>query len=209
MIPIAILCGGLGTRLGKLTKSTPKSLVKVAGKPFLFWQLEMLQQHGFTEIVLCTGYLGNLIAHEIADAQRYSDNFKDLDIHIATDPRPHYGTANAIRRAFPLKDTEFCTLYGDSYLECDYESLVETFLDTPRVDALMTTYAGVDYGLGVFRRQAFIDTFDQSEIKDVYGVLERYGRLLKVEMPEPWKEMGSPQGLKELDRYLLDTKIHG
>lgn len=202
MIPVAILCGGLGTRLGNLTKSTPKSLVKVAGKPFLFWQLELLQQHGFTEIVLCTGHLGNLIAHEIADAQRYSDSFKGLEIHIVQDPRPRYGTAHAIRRAFPLKDQTFCTLYGDSYLECDYESLVETFLDTPKFDALKTTYAGVDYGFGVFRRQAFTDAFYEAEIKDVYDTLERYGRLMKVEMPEPWKEMGSPSGLKELDQYL-------
>ncbi len=45
---VAILAGGLGTRLKPMTNSKPKALVEVAGRPFLFYQLELLRANGFT-----------------------------------------------------------------------------------------------------------------------------------------------------------------
>ena len=56
-----ILAGGLATRLGELAKSTPKSLVPVAGRPFLEHQLALLQRSGFTHVLLCIGHLGEKI----------------------------------------------------------------------------------------------------------------------------------------------------
>ena len=58
MLPVLILAGGLGTRLGALTAHTPKSLVTVAGKPFIQWQIDELQRQGFYDITVCTGRLG-------------------------------------------------------------------------------------------------------------------------------------------------------
>jgi NDP-sugar pyrophosphorylase family protein len=56
-LPIAILAGGLATRLRPLTEHIPKVLLEVAGKPFAVHQIELLRRHGFTEIVFCVGYL--------------------------------------------------------------------------------------------------------------------------------------------------------
>ena len=58
-IQVAILAGGLATRLGELTRNRPKSLVEILHKPFLTYQLELLKQQGVTDVVLCIGHLGD------------------------------------------------------------------------------------------------------------------------------------------------------
>lgn len=61
LFPIVILAGGLATRLGSLSKATPKSLVLVNEEPFIAHQLRLLKNQGFEKIVVCIGYLGSLI----------------------------------------------------------------------------------------------------------------------------------------------------
>ena len=58
MIPVAVLAGGLGTRLGALGRTTPKALIEVAGRPFALWQLELLRAHGAERVVMCVGHHG-------------------------------------------------------------------------------------------------------------------------------------------------------
>ena len=70
-IPVAILAGGLATRLRPLTEKIPKSLVPVAGKPFLAHQLELLQARGIRHAVLCIGYLGEMIQHDFGDGHAF------------------------------------------------------------------------------------------------------------------------------------------
>ena len=55
---VAILAGGLATRLGDLTRGRPKSMVEVQGKPFLEYQLELLRKGGIKDITLCLGHAG-------------------------------------------------------------------------------------------------------------------------------------------------------
>jgi UTP-glucose-1-phosphate uridylyltransferase len=66
-IPIAILAGGLATRLRPITEKIPKSLMPVAGKPFLAHQLELLHAHGIRRAVLCIGYLGEMIQRDFGN----------------------------------------------------------------------------------------------------------------------------------------------
>ena len=56
MLPIAILSGGFGTRLGNVTANQPKCLIEVSGKPFLEWQIELLVNSGYTNLVMCISY---------------------------------------------------------------------------------------------------------------------------------------------------------
>ncbi len=83
MPPVCVLAGGLGTRLGERVETVPKPLVDVAGEPFLLHQLRLLSAHGVREVVLCVGYLGEMIEQRIGEerfgiAIRYSYDGPDL-----------------------------------------------------------------------------------------------------------------------------------
>src|SRR5882724_10034071 len=66
---LAILAGGLATRLGPITQTTPKALVPVRGRPFLAHQLELLHRQGFDQIVVCVGHLGEQIEAVFGDGR--------------------------------------------------------------------------------------------------------------------------------------------
>jgi len=63
MRQIVILCGGVGSRIYPLTKHMPKAMLTIKGKPFLYYQLKVLEQFNFKEVILCTGFLSNKISN--------------------------------------------------------------------------------------------------------------------------------------------------
>jgi len=115
-IPIAILAGGLATRLRPITEKIPKSLVPVAGKPFLAHQLELLRARGIKRIVLCIGYLGEMIQKDFGDGSAYG-----VHLDYSFDGPKLLGTGGALKRALPKLGNEFFVLYGDSYLPIEYK----------------------------------------------------------------------------------------
>ena len=112
--PVCILAGGLGTRLGERVRDTPKPLLEVAGEPFLLHQLGCSPRTAPREVVLCVGYLGELIEERIG-AERFG-----IEIAYSYDSPGLDGTLGAIRRALPLLGERFLVLYGDTYLRLDY-----------------------------------------------------------------------------------------
>jgi NDP-sugar pyrophosphorylase family protein len=94
--PVVILAGGIGSRLGKLTKKRPKALVKINGKPFIYYQLKLLRKKGIKEVVLCIGYLG-------AQIKKYVGNGKKFNLNVTYSyEKKLLGTGGAIMNAFPL-----------------------------------------------------------------------------------------------------------
>jgi len=73
---VVILAGGRATRLGLLTNKVPKSLLELAGRPFLEYQLNFLKKGGVTDIVLCVGYLGEQIQEHFGDGRRFGVNLR-------------------------------------------------------------------------------------------------------------------------------------
>ncbi len=179
MMPVAILCGGKGTRLAPLTDHTPKYLVDVAGRPFAAWQLELLASHGYTDIVLLTGHLGEQIEAAIGDGSAYG-----VMVRYSHDAVDGQGEAAAIQQALPLLGREFMVLYGDSYLDCDYAAIECAFwMEGFEYAALLTTWNGEDYGLRV------------------YHSYPPHSALF-YPMTQPFEEIGSHDGLARLDRLL-------
>ena len=121
MLPVAILCGGLATRLRPITASIPKSLIPVNGEPFLAHQLRVLDAAGINKVVLCVGFLGEKI-RDFA-----GDRFGRIEISYSFDGPKLLGTAGAVVRAFPNLEPSFFVLYGDSYLPCDYRKVAAEF----------------------------------------------------------------------------------
>ena len=92
--PVAILAGGLATRLRPATNNIPKALLRVAGEPFLVHQLRLLRSEGFRKIVICVGYLGELIEAKIGGGKPLG-----LQIDYSFDGPALLGTGGALQRA--------------------------------------------------------------------------------------------------------------
>lgn len=111
--PVAILCGGLGTRLRAAVADRPKALAEVAGRPFLAWVLDLLYLHGFSRVVLCTGYLGEQVEAALGASQR------GLNLRFSHE-QALLGTGGALRHALPLLESEnILVMNGDSYCRAD------------------------------------------------------------------------------------------
>jgi NDP-sugar pyrophosphorylase family protein len=227
-IPIAILAGGLATRLRPITEKIPKSLVPVADKPFLAHQLELLKSRGIQRAVLCVGYLGEMIRRDFGDGEKYG-----VKLDYSMDGEKLLGTGGAIKRALPLLGGEFFVLYGDSYLPVDYAPIAEFFQrsgkpgcmtvyrNEGKYDTSNVVFAGgeikvydkkaklpemrhIDYGLSLFKRSAF-DAFPAGQpfdLAEVMGKLVREKQLAGYEVRERFYEIGSPAGLAELEVLL-------
>lgn len=178
-VSAAILAGGLATRLRPLTETIPKSLIDVNGEPFIAHQLRLLRENQIERVVLCVGHLGERIQEAIGEGARF-----DMEVEYSFDGPNLVGTAGALKSALPLLLDDFLVLYGDSYLDCDYQAAWRSFQASNKL-SLMTVFANegrweksnveydgariisydkqnatqhmryVDYGLGIFKKQAF------------------------------------------------------
>jgi NDP-sugar pyrophosphorylase family protein len=228
MLPVAILAGGLATRLGPLTESVPKALVPICGEPFLAHQLRLLRRKGIERVVLCVGHRGAQIREFAGDGRAYG-----LRVEYSFDGPTLLGTAGALKKAAPQLGDEFFVLYGDSYLPCDYAAVEEAFHGCGK-SALMTVFRNegqwdysnvefsegeiraydkdhrasamrhIDYGLGVVRREPF-DALAEGQPADLAGLYQdllRRGQLAGYELAARFYEIGSAQGIRDLEEFL-------
>jgi NDP-sugar pyrophosphorylase family protein len=234
-LPVAILAGGLATRLHPLTEKIPKLLLEVAGEPFFSHQLRLLKKNGLTRVVLCAGHLGDMIVEQYGDGAKWG-----VQIDYSFDGDKLLGTGGALIRALPKLGDTFYVLYGDSYLPVDYQAVGRAFLDSGK-PALMTVFENhenydasnvwfgdgrikayskqeklphmhhIDYGLSVFRAAAFADQPRDAvvDLAAVQAELCRRGELAGFEMKQRFYEIGSPAGLKELDNLLRNRGNEG
>ena len=131
---MAILAGGRATRLRPLTETKPKAMVEVNGRPFIQHQIALLRANGLRDIVMCTGHLGEQIECFVGDGARF-----DVRVWYSSDGDTLLGTAGALRKAKKWLDSPFFVLYGDSYLDVDYQEIYRRFVQSGE-QALMTVY---------------------------------------------------------------------
>jgi NDP-sugar pyrophosphorylase family protein len=230
-LPVAILAGGLATRLKPITEKVPKLLVEVAGEPFFNHQIRLLRKSGLTRLVVCLGYLGERVVELYGDGSKWG-----VEIEYSFDGPKLLGTGGALIAALPKLGGAFYVLYGDSYLPIDYQAVGRAFLASGKL-GLMTVFENkgqydssnvwfergaivaydkkdrlptmhhIDYGLGAFRNAAF-EGFPRNEVVDLSAIqkalLER-GELVGYEISERFYEVGSHAGLQELDGLLKNT----
>ena len=224
---VLILCGGLATRLQPITKTIPKSLVMINNKPILQYQLDMLQKQGIRHVVLCVGYLGEMIR------DTFGDKYRDILLEYSFDGPKLIGTGGAIKKAYSKLSDTFFVLYGDSYLPVEYKPILEYFHTTNK-EGLMTLFKNdnlydtsnvvfkdnqiicydkknkttdmnyIDYGLSIFNVSVFKTypadcSFDLSQVM-VNLVTNK--QLAGYEVFNRFYEMGSINGLNELELYL-------
>jgi MurNAc alpha-1-phosphate uridylyltransferase len=232
LLPVAILAGGLATRLRPITERIPKALIEVAGRPFVFHQLENLHGQGVTRVVLCTGYLGEQIESVVGNGSSFG-----LDVRYSPDGPTLLGTGGALRKAQPLLGEQFFVLYGDSFLPCSFREAQEAFVASGQ-PALMTVlhnsgrwdqsnvqFSGgqilehnkrapnarmehIDYGLGVLSAHVLngYPPDQPFDLAEVYQQLSVDQRLAGHEVHQRFYEIGSHEGLKETEAYLSNKE---
>lgn len=233
MLPLALLAGGLATRLGTVAARVPKSLIEVAGEPFVTHQLRMVAAHGVRDVVLCCGYLGEMIADVVGDGTRFG-----CRVRYSFDGPAALGTGGAIVKALPLLGPRFWVMYGDSYLAVDFKAALRAWEDS-RKATLMTVFrnegrwdasnvqlvngnvacydkqarAGamrhIDYGLGLYCAEAFANwsvagAFDLSLVQQ--DLIAR-GEMAGFEVAGRFYEIGSLTGLRETDALLRSRAL--
>ena len=231
--PVAILAGGLATRLRPATDKMPKALLSVAGEPFLAHQLRLLHSEGFRNLVICAGHLGETVQAKIGDGKTFG-----LHIDYSFDGPTLLGTGGALKHALPRLGEKFLVIYGDSYMPVDYAAIVQAFVESGK-PALMTVFQNegrwdtsnlwfdrgeihrydkkfritemrhVDYGIAVLSRSVFDSFRDDAvfDLADVYSRLVSEKQMAAYEVKQRFYEIGSPGGLAELDSLLRNKKV--
>lgn len=226
-LPIAILAGGLATRLHPITLDLPKSLLPINGQPFIKWQLELLASRGVKSVVLCLGHQATEIVKFVGSGYRYG-----LRIEYSIE-KSKLGTGGALKKAESFLGETFGVLYGDSYLPINYLELFEKYGEIEK-SVLMTIYENhnkfdvsnvlfqsdgslyysknnrlpkmkyIDYGFSVLGSEALrsIPTEAPSDLSDTLEELSRRGEVHGHEITERFYEIGSFTGIVELEEHL-------
>ena len=228
---VAILAGGMATRMRPLTESIPKSMLPVAGMPFIGHQLRLLSRQRFYRVVLCCGHMQEQVRAYVEDGSAF-----DVYVRYSSDGPQPLGTGGALRHALPLLGSKFLVMYGDSYLVQPLQPVWEAYCASGS-SALMTVFRNrnawdrsnvelldgrilsydkqartpsmqhIDYGLNCFSAAAFLDwpagaRFDLAEVQRRALAA---GQLAGFEVAQRFYEIGSPAGLRETDELLRQS----
>ncbi len=223
---VIIIAGGLGTRLYPTTLKIPKSMVEIAGYPFIHHQLVLLKKKGVEQIVLCIGHLGSMIEDYVGDGSSYG-----INIRYSYDGNVLLGTGGAIKQAYNLLPDKFFIQYGDSYLDTNYEAIETEFLKSG-LPVLMTVYHNsnrydasnihmengqiirydkkdqadefeyIDYGLVCIKKEVFDRYTGRFDLSTVFVDYIKSGQVCSYEVRERFYEIGSVKGIKETTEYI-------
>ena len=209
-VKVAVLCGGLGTRLGNLTLDRPKPMIEIAGRPFLERVIDSFAAAGLHDFVLLTGYRGSMIEDHFGDGAAFG-----VRIAYSREEEP-LGTGGAIREARPLLGERFIVTYGDVLRRFDYDRFVREHANhclavyqrirvgntavenglVTRFDKNETALPYIDAGFSVVGSKVLDllparGSFEQS----VYGELARRGELEAEIVDRDFFDIGEPDEL--------------
>ncbi|MBM4212047.1 MAG: nucleotidyl transferase [Gammaproteobacteria bacterium] len=227
MLPVAILAGGLATRLRPITEKIPKALVEVAGRPFISWQLDQLHNEGYYEVVICTGYLGGMIEDAIGGGHSYG-----LSVSYSHDGETLLGTGGALKKAAHKLGDCFFVLYGDSYLPIDFKHVERAYIECGKTGLMTilenknkwdksnvlfhngalieynksqpsTQMRHIDYGLSILNSKCLFDYKPDRnwDLSDLFHDLSLRGDLQGYEVYKRFYEIGTHAGLAEAAKF--------
>jgi NDP-sugar pyrophosphorylase family protein len=229
VLPVAVLAGGLGTRLREITGADlPKAMVPVLGRPFVDHKLESLAAAGTTQVVLLLGHGGEAVREHVGEGGQFG-----LSVRYMDDGGTLRGTGGALVHALPVLGDVFWVTYGDTLLSFDVVAAEQRFAGSPRC-CLMTVLhnrdagepsntrveghhveaygkhprpAGaqhIDYGMLVLARDALTPwlDYDDLDLADVLHSLARGGEVDAFEVTEPYFDIGTVDALRATEEHL-------
>lgn len=226
---VAILAGGLGTRLRPLTGAVPKPMVRVAGRPFLEHEIRLLKERGIRDYVLCVGYLGEQVEAYFRDGKRWG-----VRVEYSHDGPRLVGPAGALKRAEPLLQERFFVTYGDAYLRTDYRRMMRALVGSGKLGVMAVFHnrnrfgrsdlvvegrqvlrydkkravpemEWVNFGVSALDRRALalIPAGRACGEEEFYGELIRRGQLGAFPVRNRFYEIGTQASLEEFERFIL------
>lgn len=229
-----ILAGGLGTRMRPHTEAVPKAMLPVAGAPFVGHQLALLASQGVRRIVFCVGHRGDLLRAHVGDGSRWGLDIGYVDegdalrgtagaLRLALD---HGALEDEFLVTYgdsylPIELSAFLT----SFRTTDADVLMAVLENADRWDASNVRFEGerlrydkrpmepvamthIDYGLLAVRR-GVVEALPAGAVVDLSDVLRdlsAQGRVAGHEVHERFFEVGSFEGLRDLEVHLSDRE---
>ena len=229
---IAIICGGLATRLRNLAESTPKAMIDINGKPFLEYQIEMLKKQNIKDIVLCVGHLSDKIKDYFGDGKKFG-----VDIKYSYDGEKKLGPMGAIKNAEPFLKKDFFIMYGDSYIFVDFKD-VYNFYKKNDEHVTMVVYKNenkydksnliiennkviyirdtdeikkvdyIDYGTSILNKKALevIPKNTFCSTVEFFKEMIVKNKLLAYEVKKRFYHIGTPKALEEFRSYIKNQE---
>ncbi len=227
-----ILCGGLSTRLGEITKSIPKVLLDIKGKTVLEWQLEKLKAAGINDVVLAAGHLSDVLKGEVGESFAGANLFHAVE-------KERLGTGGAIKFALqhvPRPEKATIILNGDILSTIDLNDMIkymregsEGMILGAKVDDA-ATYGTLDYdenyrlkqfkekeglhqpgfingGVYIFNEAAKKHFPDHHVFSIEYDVFPKMKDLDVYESDKPWIDIGVPERLEWARRDWGEAEI--
>ncbi len=162
---VAILCGGLGTRLREETEFRPKPMVEIGGRPILWHIMKMYAQHGFRDFVLCLGYRGNIIKEYFLNYEAMNNDFtmclgqrsqikyhglhteQNFNVTLA-DTGQDTQTGGRVRRIHKYIDSDtFLLTYGDGLSDVNIAELIQFHKSHGKLATVTTVSPVSRYGM--------------------------------------------------------------
>ena len=200
----------------------------MAGEPFLAHQLRLLRGAGLCHVVVCAGYRGEMIEAEFGDGSRFGARIEysyDGPHLLGTGGALKRALPLLRQKFFVLYGDSYLPVDyrkpGNAFLASEKPALMTVFKNEGRWDTSNVWFDGkrilsydkkervpqmqyIDYGLGVLRAEA-ISGWPENEafdLADVYHRLAAEKQLAGYEVTQRFYEIGSPEGLAELDTLL-------
>ncbi len=229
--PVVILAGGLATRLRPITEKIPKALVEVGGQPFIVQQLRLLHSYGISQVIISAWYKGEMIEELIGSGKRFDMDVRyvfDGERPLGTGGAIRRAMSILKRSFFVLYGDSYlpCDYAGiQTYFTGSKQlGLMTVYRNKGKWDASNVELKSgriirydkkettpemkyIDYGLGMFHPEAFMFLPDgqPADLADIYQKLLVDKQLSAYEVKKRFYEIGSFEGLHELDGLLTQS----
>ncbi len=229
MYPCIILCGGLATRLGLIASETPKCLLEVNSKPFLYYQLKLLEESDIKEVYLSVGHMSENFFDFI---NKY--NFKNIKIKLVDDGSTPLGTGGAVKNILKKIKTPSFVMYGDSYLRINFFNVFQKY--KPDSGPMLVIYKNenkydksniyfdgdniiynkknpsikcnfIDYGIGIYKYTDFDNTPDSFDLSLIQENFSQKKQLQYFKAYKKFIEIGTPQSYKNAEEFFKKDEI--
>lgn len=195
-----ILAGGKGSRLRSILDDRPKPMALIAGRPFVEWLLLMIRHQGIQRVVMCTGYLSEVVESYFGNGQNI-----DMELVYAHDPLP-LGTGGAVRNALGKTNSKrFLVLNGDSYCRFDLLNLLKAHLaHNARASLSLVQVKDCSrYGTVKINKDGVVLAFLEKSLIKIPGLVNAGVYLLEREIVE-----GIPEGkMVSLEKEIFPNLI--